>query len=361
MKLFLSLLLFLAGSTVLAQLSSVSVTSGYGRNLHHKNKINLYNFSLSLLENKDGNKDWQVFYGRPKIGYVFSYSHYFSGNESTSACSLYPAIIFKGNTKLSYEFLVGAGLSYYNDVNVSFISDYRYLSSRLDWLFVFSGNIVYHLNRFNLFAGFNVSHNSNASVKLPNHGMNTVAGFAGVEYRFREGGQEEKAKTKKELLFKKYPFNIEFEFGVGPKYLLYNTTNFLFEKNAAIFSGAVYLSRRFKFFKPRLGLRLTDYKSHSREYHDHVNYIVMGGNDFIFGRLSILFNVGYLVQKNNALLPWNTTMSGVEVHLYEQMGIVYNIKNFGAGLRLNARADASEYMEFFLKYSIPVNKHKFEN
>jgi hypothetical protein len=256
--------------------------------------------------------------------------------------------------------MIGAGLSYFSSIDVPFLSENEYLASRLDWLFVISAKLVYRLDRLNFYTGFNIFHNSNASVKLPNHGLNTISGILGVEYQFRDVKREEKVRSKKELQFKRYPFNLEFEFGVGPKYILYNTTNFIFEKNAAIFSGAVYLARRFKFFKPRIGLRITDYKSHSYEYHNHMNYIIMGGNDFIFGRLSILLNIGYLAHKNNALLPWNTTMSGIEVRLYEQLGMEYHLKNIGVGMRLNARADASEYMELFLKYSIPVNKHRFE-
>jgi hypothetical protein len=357
-KLFLTILVFLFPVFVKSQVSAVGINAGYGRNLHHKNKINVCNLGLSLSEYKNGNKDWQVFYGYPKITYNFNYSYFFSGNENTSSYSVYPAIVLKGESKLSYEALIGAGLSFYNDVTVPFISDYSYLASRLNWLFAISGKLVYRIDRFNLFAGFNVFHNSNASIKLPNHGMNTISAIAGVEYRFSEMPKEEKRKTKSELVYKKYPFNVEFEFGVGPKYLLYNTTDFIFEKNAAIFSGAIYLSRRIRFFKPRIGLRITDYKSHSREYKNHVNYIIMGGNDFIFGRVNVFINLGYLVMRNNALLPWNTTMRGFEVHMYEQLGMIYNLKNIGIGARLNARLDASEYMEFFLRYSLPLYIHK---
>ncbi|NPA37459.1 MAG: hypothetical protein GXO47_11490 [Chlorobi bacterium] len=356
MRLLFFILLLLYGINAGAQVASANLTTGYGRNLHYKDDIRLYNLTFSLLEHKEKNNDWMVFYGHPRIGYFFSYTDYSSGGYSTSSYSAYPAVIFKGNTRLSYETLVGAGLSYFSSVDVPFLSENEYLATKLDWLFVISAKLLYHTNRFNFYTGFNIAHNSNASVKLPNNGLNTLSGVFGVEYRFRDIKKDEKVKTKKDLIFKKYPFNVEFEFGVGPKYLLYNTTDFLFEKNAAIFSGALFLARRYKFFKPRFGLRITDYKSHSREYHDHVNYIVMGGNDFIFGKMSIMLNIGYLVNKNNALLPWNTTLSGFDVHLYEQLGIVFNIKDFGIGGRLNARADASEYMELFLKYNLSVGR-----
>ncbi len=363
-KILIAFLLFFYFNNFYAQLSNIRVYYGYGKNVDNHDNVTLIDFKIGLIQRHSKNKDWYNFYKQPKMGYFLTYSNY---NKDNYSYSIYPALIFKGNTKLSYEVIVGAGLIYFNKLNFNYTS---YLSTHLNWLFTTKVNMIYYSKYFNFLLGLDINHNSNSSIKHPNHGLNYITYFLGIEYNFNKKYLNSKNYNVlyKKINHKVYPFNLELEFGIGSSYFKNSTNDFIFKENKVIYNASINISKRIKFFKPKLGYKAVFFKSPF--YQDTIRYtkstkrvnnFIFVSNDFILGKIYITTSVGYLIQNENVLAPYkNANIHGIKYHLYEQLGIIYNIYDFGLGCRLNARWGASNYMELYLRYNIKINKHKYD-
>jgi len=359
MKKYLILILLLNSYNIYSQISNIRIYSGYGTNIDKSSNVNIFNYSIGVIKRCKTNKDWYLFYKQPKIGFFLTHFNYSKINNNSY--SLYPAIIFKGNTKLSYEVIIGAGLTYFDSLKFEYS---KYLSTKLNWLFITKVNLIYYTKYFNFLAGIDLNHNSNSSIKFPNNGLNIFTYFVGLECNINKKylyTNNYKIKYNK-IYHKKYPFNIELEFGIGPTYFMNNKNNFIFKENELIYNTVINISKRFSFFKPKIGYKAVFYKNSFNNDRfknfkstKKINNFLYIGNDFIFGNFNITMNLGYLLQNENILLPYyNNEYTIIKYHLHEQIGILYNIYNFGIGLRLNARCDSSDYMELYLRYNIKL-------
>jgi len=364
MKKYLILILLIYSNLLYSQISNIRSYCGHGENVDNHDNVTISNYSISVITRHSKNKDWYNFYKQPKMGYFLIYSNY-NKNQNRSY-SIYPAIIFKGNTKLSYEIIVGAGLTYFDTLNFKYSN---YLSTKLNWLFTVKSNMIYYSKYFNFLLGVDITHNSNSSIHMPNNGLNYITYFIGLEYNINKKylySNNYNIKYNK-IIHKKYPFNLELEFGIGPKYFKNSTNNFIFSENELIYNISTNISKRIKFFKPKIGYKIVFYKSHfyddTDRYlkpHKKVNNLIYVGNDFILGKISIILSIGYLIQNEDLLAPYrDINIKGFKNHFHEQLGIIYNIYDFGFGCRLNARWGSSEYMELYLKYNIKIFNKKY--
>ena len=203
-KIFRSFILLLISFNVVAQEDTATIISKKTDNLYiaaayHKGLlIPEYDFMtymakdytqavhISFYKQLTGNKDWQIAYNNPKIGFSVYYSTLSNDAVFGRSLAVYPFIRFQifSYRKWQNYFQAGAGLNYVNK-HFDLQDNYQNIAvgSSLNAYINFSLGLQYQLSdKYVLDFGIDFNHLSNASLQEPNVGLNFVNLFTGFNY-----------------------------------------------------------------------------------------------------------------------------------------------------------------------------------
>lgn len=289
-------------------------------------------FEVNFVSQTYGTKPWQQRRNFPVVGFGIAYTDYGIDSIYGKCVSIYPnleiPIIRKKN--IEWTMRAGFGLGYitqsyrryptFDTINTA-------IGSRVNNYSIFATDLRYRINEHvDVQAGLNFSHVSNAALRAPNLGINTYGAHVGIRY-FPVTNQPEKIIHDQTPL--KNRWLIQGRIGLagkeqaapdGPIYPIYILT--------------AYASKRY-WSKNKL-LMGVDYSYHPEIYTFlRNNEIAVGeeranswrgavfvGNEFLVGRVGILFQVG---------VYWHNIYNA-ENAFYEKLGGNFYIINKETGI-----------------------------
>lgn len=266
-----------------------------------------YSFELNLVKKTFGQKDWQQRRNYPQIGLGFYYNNYNMPDVYGQVFGIFPNIQLHIIRSGNFEWTVRAGMGVCYDTrpyerfpvsnteNVAIGSHWNNISP-------FSTHVRWSINaHWDLQAGFNFSHVSDAAFQQPNLGINMYGAHIGVRY-FPVTSRPE--KQVRDLTPLKNRWLVQARAGMA-----------FIESNPAdgplnpVYIGAVYLSKRYwsknkvyagfdYYYNSAKYARLKSIEHfEGSEYTQSTQAAIFLGNEFLVGRLGILFQAGYYLHR----------------------------------------------------------------
>ncbi|KAA5536435.1 acyloxyacyl hydrolase [Taibaiella lutea] len=266
-----------------------------------------YSFELNLIKKTYGQKDWQQRRHYPQIGIGFYYNNYNMPDVYGQAFGIFPNIqlnIIKGD---HFEWTVRAGMGVGYDTrpyerepnpnleNVAIGGHWNNISP-------FSTDIRWKVNEhWDLQAGVCFSHVSNAAFQQPNLGINMYGAHFGLRY-FPVTSKPELIKRTLQPLKNRWLLQARYSMAFiesspadGPLNPVYTGALFVskryWSKNK-VYGGVDYTYNSAKYAK----LKSIEHFQ-GQEYKESTQAAVFLGNEFLIGRLGILFQAGYYLHK----------------------------------------------------------------
>ncbi len=279
-----------------------------------------YSVEINLVKKTYGQKDWQQRRRYPQLGLGFYYNNYNLPGIYGQVFGIFPNIqlplIRRGN--FEWTFRAGMGVCYdtkpyerlpvTNTENVAIGGHWNNISP-------FSADIRWRFSEhWDLQAGLNFSHVSNAAFQQPNLGINMYGAHIGVRY-FPVTSTPEKIKRNLAPLSNRWLFQarasiafIENAPADGPLNPVYMGALFAskryWSKNK-VYAGLDYYYNTAKYAK----LKSIEHFQGS-EFSHSTQAAAFLGNEFLLGRLGILFQLGYYLHK----------MDEQKENLYQKLG-----------------------------------------
>jgi hypothetical protein len=288
---------------------------------------------VNIIQQTYGRKDWQQRRNYPLIGLGLGFTNYGIDSIYGKGVSIYPnmqiPIMRSGN--IEWTFKAGFGLGYmskryerapsWDTINVAIGSHFNNYS-------YFSTDLRYRLNNnWDIQAGLNFSHVSNASLRLPNKGINMYGGHIGVRY-FPVTSRPEKIHDELEPLKNRWLVQgrvgisaVETRAADGPLYPVYL---------ASVYASKRYLSKN----KAFAGI---DYSYHSsiaaflknneilpgeEKAHSWKSAIFVG-NEFLYGRAGIVLQLGVYIKQAELKLDPHYQKIGLNFYaIQKEQGIL---------------------------------------
>ncbi len=266
-----------------------------------------YSFEINLIKKTYGQRDWQQRRNYPQLGLGFYYNNYNMADVYGQVFGIFPNIQLNLIRSGHFEWTLRAGMGICYDTrpyqrlntpnteNVAIGGHWNNISpfsSDLHW------NIDEH---WDLQAGVNFSHVSNAAFQQPNLGINMYGAHIGVRY-FPVTSKPE--KIRHELTPLKNRWLVQARYSMS-----------LIEANPAdgplnpVYIGAVYASKRY-WSKNKVYAGVDYYYNSAKytklktiehfqgqEFSKSTQAAVFLGNEFLIGRVGILFQLGYYIHK----------------------------------------------------------------
>lgn len=309
---------------------------------------------LNLVWNTYGRKEWNQRSCFPTTGLGILYTDYCSKNVFGHFVGVYPNLFlpFACGERVQWTCRLGVGLAYTNK-RYSLAPDYDTLntaiSSHVNALAVFVSDVRYHVNpHWDVQAGINFSHISNALYSEPNLGINMVGAHIGARYfpcvanpqritcslpklpprwlvDVRGGMSHKRARAKGNP--------------VKPAYIGAISVSRRWNQRHKVFAGvdAAYHEDVYAFLK-NYGVDLGVEKQNSWDGG------FFAGNEFIVGRVGMLASVGMYYKQT--FLHFDS--------FYEKIGVKYYlcarekgfVKEWFLSAMLNTHGIVAEYSEF---------------
>lgn len=266
-----------------------------------------YSVEINLVKKSYGQKDWHQRRGYPQLGLGFYYNNYNLPDIYGQVFGIFPNIqlplIRSGH--FEWTFRAGMGICYDtkpyerlpepNKENVAIGGHWNNISP-------FSTDIRWSLNEhWDLQAGLNFSHVSNAAFQQPNLGINMYGAHLGLRY-FPVTSRPEKIQRKLLPLSNRWLIQarasiafIESAPADGPLNPVYMGALFAskryWSKNK-VYAGFDYYYNTAKYAK----LKSIEHFQGS-EFSHSTQAAAFLGNEFLLGRLGILFQLGYYLHR----------------------------------------------------------------
>ncbi|MFD2725280.1 acyloxyacyl hydrolase [Hyunsoonleella rubra] len=366
MKLFYTGLLWLICAVCLAQDKThtsyldVNYFSGYV-GLHNDEILHLIQehpqgVIVSWNKKTFGYEDWEQCFGYPDLGFSLAYQNFNNSvlGNNLSVYAHYNFYFFNRNLMLR----IGQGMAYNsnpydretNFKNVAFGS--TFMSSTYAMLQYKKERIF---DRFGMQAGFSLIHYSNANVKAPNNGTNTIAFNVGVTYNLDEENLEYQdtldRKTDRKFT-EPIKYNMVFRGGVNesdligsgqyPFYILSAYADKRINRKSAVQLGAdVFFSN---FLKELIKFRSVAFPEENVSGdEDYKRVGVFVGHELFINKLSLLSQVGYYVYYPFEFEGRTYIRAGLKRYFGEKWFGTLTLKShgfraeaveFGVGLRL---------------------------
>lgn len=258
---------------------------------------------------KYGRHDWEQRRRYPVVGIAFAYTNYGIDSVYGRCFSIYPNIeipIITGR-KLSWTVRIGDGAGF---VTRHYSRTGRYLdtlnnaiSSTMNDYASFMTDIRYHINKhWQVQAGVNFSHISNASFRQPNLGINLAGGHFGVKY-YPVSSEPRRIRRDLKPLSNRWlgQFRLtmsanESNAPLGPTYPVYIGT--LLASKRWISKNKLLLGVDYSYHQQVFAfLRNNTFVPHGTEHREATKAAVLVGNEFLLGRVGAVLQVGYYVKQ----------------------------------------------------------------
>lgn len=266
-----------------------------------------YSFELNLVKKTYGQKDWQQRRNYPQVGLGFYYNNYNMPDIYGQVFGIFPNIQLPLVRSGHFEWTLraGMGIGYNtrpyerlprpNTENVAIGGHWNNVSP-------FSTDIRWSLDQhWDLQAGLNFCHVSNAAFQQPNLGINTYGAHIGLRY-FPVTSRPE--KIHRDLPALKNRWLVQARLGAGfiesnpadgPLYPVYIAEAFVskryWSKNKVL-GGIDYYYNTAKYAKLK---SIEHFEGSERSHATQV--AVFLGNEFLVGRLGLLFQAGYYLHR----------------------------------------------------------------
>ncbi len=261
-----------------------------------------YAVDIALLKQTDGGKEWQVRRKYPLVGVGITYTDYGIDSVYGKCIGLYPVWelpIVRGE-KLEWTCRFGYGIGYVTrrfERQPTWDTLNNLVGSRLNNFTMFTTQLRYKLSHnVHLHAGFNFSHISNGSFRLPNLGVNMYGGHVGVRY-FPVTDNPGRTGTTPERLPNRWMVQARIGLGMieynnvdGPMYPVYTATLYASKRYGSrnkILAGVdySYFTAMYSFLRNN-EIEVGNERAHSWEG------VLFAGHEFIIGRVGIIAQVG---------------------------------------------------------------------
>lgn len=266
-----------------------------------------YSAELNFIKKTYGQKDWQQRRRYPQLGLGFYYINYNMADVYGQVLGMFPNIqlplVRAGN--FEWSFRAGMGICYItkpyerlphpNTENTVIGGHWNNISP-------FSTDIRWSIDEhWDLQAGLNFSHVSNAAFQQPNLGINMYGMHLGLRY-FPVTSRPQKIAGKPAPLTNRWLIQARAGMGFiesnpadGPLYPVYIGALFVskryWSKNK-VYAGMDYYYNTAKYAR----LKSIEHFQ-GDEYSHSTQAAVFLGNEFLVGRLGILFQLGYYVHR----------------------------------------------------------------
>lgn len=285
----------------------IEVNPVYGKIIRHNYIFppmppHSYAVDIALLKRTDGSRDWQLRRKYPLLGLGITYTDYGLDSVYGKCIGLYPVweipIIRKNQLEWTCRF--GYGIGYvtrryeryptWDTVN-------NLIGSHLNNFTMFTTQLRYKVShRVHVHAGFNFSHISNGSFRLPNLGVNMYGGHVGMRYFPSTDEPLQKGGTPVQH---SNPWMVQARVGMGmteynnvdgPRFPVYTATVFAAKKYGGrnkVLAGVDYSYFRAMYtFLRNNGIAPGEERSESWEG------VIFVGHEFIIGRVGIIAQAG---------------------------------------------------------------------
>ncbi|MEI8279009.1 MAG: acyloxyacyl hydrolase [Bacteroidota bacterium] len=276
---------------------------------------------INFFQQTYGRKYWHQRRKFPIVGVGITYTNYGNNAVYGYALGLYPSLQLPLITGKNFEWTARAGFG------IGYISHHyerapvwdtlnNAIGSHINNFSLFTTDLRYHVNsHWDIQAGLNFSHISNAALKVPNLGINMYGAHIGLRY-FPVNSRPQKILSKSEPLPNRWL--VQSRLGIamnqggssgGPMYRSY--------------LASLYASKRWKSKNKVFGG--IDYSYHEKVYAFLQNNeiypgdeaahswksAVFVGNEYLLGRVGIVFQLGvYLHQAYLTVDPYYEKLGG---------------------------------------------------
>ena len=311
---------------------------------------------LNIVWKTQGKEAWQQRRNYPTIGLGMYYVDYGYNAVYGKAFGIYPNVelpLLRGK-KLEWVCRMGFGFSYLTkryETAPAWDTINNAIGSHVNNFTLLSSTLRYRINEhWDVQAGFSFFHASNASLRLPNLGINTIGGQIGLRY-FPVSSQPKKIirhlpKLKNRILWQARIGISAIEYGTkdGPLYPIY--------------MGSLYASKRY-LSKNKLFAGI-DYSYHTHIYSFQVNNEINKGNEkahswkssvfigheLLIGRFGIMMQMGMYVKQAMLKLDPLYIKIGTNIYLLQkEKGI---LKELSYAVLLKTHQFQAEYVEMGL-------------
>jgi len=255
-----------------------------------------------------GRSEWQQRRRYPILGIGITYTNY--GNDSIyGRCfSIYPNIVIPliSGRKLEWTMRIGDGVGYVTrDYSRTPYLDTinNAIGSHINDYFSFLSDVRYHVNKhWDVQAGINFSHISDASFHQPNLGINLPGVHVGLKF-FPETSTPRLVKRNLKPLKNRWLFQVRATMG-------FNQSNAPLGPEYPVYLGAAYMSKRYRnknklFFGLDYSysdqiyayLRNNGFVSTGSEGSNSYKTAVFAGNEFLLGRVGVVLQMGYYLHQ----------------------------------------------------------------
>lgn len=292
----------------------VEINSVFGKVLKHNYIFppvpnSSYAIDVNILKETNGSKNWQTRRNYPLVGVGVTYTDYGIDSIYGKCIGLYPVWeipIISGN-KLEWTCRFGYGIGYVTkrfERAPSWDTVNNLIGSHLNNFTMFTTQLRYKLNhRVHINAGFNFSHISNGSFRLPNLGVNMYGGHIGLRYF---PTTDEPNRMRKQIPKLNNRWMVQFRLGMGwveysnvdgPQYPVYAATLFASRrygsKNNKILAGIDY-----SYFKAMYSFLRNNEILRGKEHSGSWEGVIFVGHEFVIGKVGVIAQLGIPFKHN---------------------------------------------------------------
>lgn len=262
---------------------------------------------LNLVWQTQGKETWQQRRNYPQVGLGILCVNFGNNSIYGNAIGIYPNLQLPLIRKEKWEWVcrIGFGFSYITkryETAPSWDTLNNAIGSHINNLTLFNTHIRYRINRhWDIQAGAAFFHMSNASLRLPNLGINTIGAQIGIRY-FPVASQP--AKIKRALPVLKNRWLLQFRAGIAAMEFMANDGPLY-----PVYTGSLYASKRYA-GKNKVFIGL-DASYHTNIYSFEVNNeinpghekahawksSVFIGNEFLVGRFGLMLQAGVYIKE----------------------------------------------------------------
>jgi hypothetical protein len=285
----------------------VEVNPIYGKVLKHNYIFppvpkSTYGLDVVLLKQTDGRQDWQQHRHYPLIGLGVTYTNYGIDSVYGEAFGIYPVLelLLVRGMKLEWTCRFGYGIGYISkrfERHPSWDTVNNLIGSHLNNFTMFTTQLRYKASeKLHIHAGFNFTHISNGSFRLPNLGINMYGGHVGMRY-FPVTDNPDRKHKHIDLLYNRWMVQarvgigfVEYNNADGPRYPAYAATLYgskrYGSRNKVLFGiDYTYYDAVYNFMRNNeIGIG----EEHSRSWEG----VFFVGHEFLFGRFGVIAQFG---------------------------------------------------------------------
>ncbi len=301
-----------------------------GKVIKHEHKFTLpipaltTGFEMNFVLKTNGEKAWQQRRNYPTIGIGAAYINYGIDSVYGRCLGLYPNITLPliSGKKLQWTIRLGDGIgyvtkhyqrtNYVDTINVA-------IGSHINDFAFFVTDLRYHFNNhWDLQAGANITHISDASYHKPNLGINMTGIHLGLRY-FPVTSRPAQIERQLTPLRNRWLIQVRASMAYissytpgGPLYPVYIASGYAsrrwWSKNK-VFAGLDYA-----YYQSIYSWLRNNEKYPGQEKQHSYKSAVIAGNEFLIGRVGVVFQLGYYLQQS--AIPVSPVYEKIGGHYY---------------------------------------------